>query len=63
MKVISIRKQWEEPNHYGDNRFEIDYEDDDGQRYYTGFIAVDEAEAYKMFLQSIIRGKQIAKEI
>jgi hypothetical protein len=56
MKILKITKQWEEPNQYGDNRFEIDYIDDDGQRYYTGFIAVDEAEAYKLFLQSFDRG-------
>jgi len=56
MKVIQIRKQWDKPSERGDNRFEVEYEDDDGEVYYTGFIAVDEAEAYKLFLQSFERG-------
>ena len=56
MKVIQIRKQWDEPNPYGGNRFEVEYEDDVGEVYYTGFTAVDEAEAYKLFLQSLERG-------
>ena len=56
MKIVSIRKQWLEPNYYGDNRFEIEYVDDKGEEYYTAFIAVDEVEAYKLFIQSFDRG-------
>jgi hypothetical protein len=56
MKILKITKQWEEPTERGNNRFEGEYEDDKGEVYYTGFIAVDEAEAYKLFLQSFDRG-------
>jgi len=51
-KVIHIRKQWDEPNHLGLNRFEVEYEDEQGERWFTAFITLDEAEAYKMFLLS-----------
>jgi hypothetical protein len=57
MKVLQIRKQWDEPNYSGKNRFEVEYVDDQGEEYYTAFIAVDEAEAYKLFLQSFDRGE------
>ena len=54
-RVLSIRKQWDEPNILGLNRFEVEYVDDQGEEYYTSFRAVDEAEAYKLFLQSLDR--------
>jgi hypothetical protein len=52
MKALHIRKQWENPNHLGLNRFEVEYEDDQGEIWWTAFITLDEAEAYKLFLQS-----------
>lgn len=55
MKILSIRKQWDKPNQWGDNRFEIEFLDDKGEMFYTGFIAVDEIEAYKLFMQSFER--------
>jgi hypothetical protein len=52
MKILNIRKQWDEPNHYGDNRFEIEFERD-GELYYAGFIAFDEVEAYQIALRQL----------
>lgn len=61
MRILSIRKQWKTPNRYGDNRFEIEYEDR-GEVYYTAFIAVDEIQAYQMAMRSLsetTNGKEI----
>ncbi len=52
MKILSIRKQWDKPNQWGDNRFEIKYEDR-GEVYYTGFIALDEIEAYQIAVRTL----------
>ena len=59
MKVLSIRKHWEMPNYSGNNRFEVEYVDDKGEGYYTAFYAVDELEAYKLFIESFGESKNL----